>query len=199
MIEVYHVQPIHADDPRIWVLPEMKSIIDHWIADAYKKVADVMVDDLEEAWRSTNSIDQPWYHREDVFTYPPNRFRSSMVGDVFIKDGAAFYVDMIGFEPVPLPNMELCAPVRLVVNGKAKVFETFKKIEGTIKGKLTYEQRRMLDVAAIKGNELHASINPYDAEMITAEDRAEGTQPTILLFKTAEELASTFYQLTEEI
>lgn len=111
MIRLYHVQPIHENDPRIWVLPTQESVQQHMNEGAYKEVAlidalscDTYEDDLEVAWRLANSIDAAWYENtKTVVAYLDGAegLRSSMVGDIYIKDdGTAWFVSTIGFERV---------------------------------------------------------------------------------------------------
>src|SRR4051812_25250616 len=73
----------------------------------YQKVATVDSDDLEFAWRHTNNVDDSWSQdlNPGVTVEAPlhevngKRYglRSSMMGDVFFKDGEAYVVARCGF------------------------------------------------------------------------------------------------------
>lgn len=69
--------------------------------DQYKAVAKVDTDDLDHAWQQTNHIDHSWTDNTDVETQGDGPFRSSMVGDVFEKDGVYYMVVAMGFEALP--------------------------------------------------------------------------------------------------
>ena len=78
---------------------------------SYKMVARVDTDDLEEAWELTNNINHPWTMNDKVSCFRSMSYRSSSVGDVFVKvrmcpesgewahqEISMHYVDKIGFE-----------------------------------------------------------------------------------------------------
>jgi len=68
--------------------------------------ARINTEDLEEAFRLSNSINSNWTENEEVTVTPEGRvviverggLRSTMVGDVFAVDGDFFFVDMFGFK-----------------------------------------------------------------------------------------------------
>jgi len=68
----------------------------------YTKVAEIAADDLEDAFRMTNSIDRTWWEVADVVLMTGGRVgaRSSSVGDVFEIDGVGHRIASIGFEAV---------------------------------------------------------------------------------------------------
>jgi hypothetical protein len=68
----------------------------------YTKVAEIAADDLEDAFRMTNSIDRPWWQVADVALMTGGRVgaRSSSVGDVFEIEGVANRIASDGFEEV---------------------------------------------------------------------------------------------------
>lgn len=71
-----------------------------WAAGGYKKVAEVAVADVEEAWSLTNHVDRPWQDNEGVESAAP-KARSSSVGDLFSDESGRFQVcRSIGFEPI---------------------------------------------------------------------------------------------------
>lgn len=57
-----------------------------WNQENYEHVAEVDTTSLEEVFRVTNHIDEPWWKNKEVTWYKPNS-RSTSVGDV-VTDGA---------------------------------------------------------------------------------------------------------------
>jgi len=65
----------------------------------FRKVADVATDDLDVAYRLTNSIDGYWWENVDVHpTFRDAGCRSTSVGDLMIRDGIKYVVAPAGFE-----------------------------------------------------------------------------------------------------
>jgi hypothetical protein len=65
----------------------------------YEYVADVVCDNLSQAWMLTNSIDTPWIEGDSVkHLQKPEGCRSSMIGDIFLMDGVAYVVAPHGFK-----------------------------------------------------------------------------------------------------
>jgi hypothetical protein len=104
MIEVFHFLPRDLTQDRFNAFPrtpnDVRRIWGHkdeeW---TYRHVASVDTDDLDVAWDRTNHIDDSWQKNADVIVAPMGeRARSSMVGDVFIRDGVAHCVAPFGFE-----------------------------------------------------------------------------------------------------
>jgi hypothetical protein len=94
---------------QIWHNP---NFFDAWRSNEPPKLADctlvaeVDTDDLEEAWRLTNHIDEPWFAPGGgggkVITHPRDgeepRHRSTSVGDLAVKsDGTVWYCDAVGW------------------------------------------------------------------------------------------------------
>lgn len=118
MIEVHFIaydaeKKIGADRrPDLMVMPTAERVQAAWDAGAYVLTARVDTDNLEAAWRKTNNVDSSWSLDPNpgvtVIADLPHRagrsygHRSAMVGDVFVRDGEAFYVAAFGFEPVDL-------------------------------------------------------------------------------------------------
>ena len=67
--------------------------------DLYRQVARISVDDLEQAYYLSQHIDRDWTDNDLVYALV-TRCRSSMVGDIFIRDGVMYFVDMIGFKQI---------------------------------------------------------------------------------------------------
>jgi hypothetical protein len=68
---------------------------------AYKHVADVDLDDLEDAFRLTNHIHSVWNENTDAHVEPqPGPQRSTSVGDIIERDGEFFLVAPFGFETI---------------------------------------------------------------------------------------------------
>lgn len=119
MIEVYHLkmdtrQVIDGDDHFVLTTGfERKRQLE--VAKAawdqhYEKVAEVMTDSPNLAYRLTQNIDTSWsmepdhrvslkapLHVVDGKTYGR---KSSSVGDVFVRDGQAFLVSAVGFQEI---------------------------------------------------------------------------------------------------
>jgi len=79
---------------------EGEELVESVLAQKLSKVADVHTDDLNIAFRQTNTIDDCWWHNSDVVAVVAHA-RSTSVGDVLEKDGQAFVVAFCGFEPIP--------------------------------------------------------------------------------------------------
>jgi len=62
----------------------------------YTFVATVNTDDMEVAFERTNTIDCPWWKNEGLLALTPC-CRSTSVGDVMVKDGVAYLVQVSGF------------------------------------------------------------------------------------------------------
>jgi len=67
---------------------------------AFELVAEIETDDLEEAFRLTNSEEQEWWFNDRVFART-DPCRSTSVGDVIVlPDGEAFIVNSWGYRPL---------------------------------------------------------------------------------------------------
>lgn len=86
------IQVFHAIKPTFGLsyLPEPKFPAD------FELVAEVDTDNLDEAFRLTNHIDQSWYENEDVKTI--KKSRSTSVGDVIVVSGSAYRCKSLGWE-----------------------------------------------------------------------------------------------------
>ena len=72
-----------------------------WEAGEYDVIADLVVADLEDAFRASNSIDQNWTLNPEVTSYSGNgKERSTSVGDLLANPdtGEYYYVAPMGFE-----------------------------------------------------------------------------------------------------
>jgi hypothetical protein len=103
MIKIYHKNQINDRDLRIeFDFARGEKLVELVKANLkeYTEVADVDTNDLDEAYRLTNSIDTVWYKdNEDVF---PTRIaeqgcRSTSIGDIMYAHGKWFVVDSYGF------------------------------------------------------------------------------------------------------
>jgi hypothetical protein len=54
---------------------------------------------LEITYERTQNLDSQWQFEEGVMLYY-GAFRSSMIGDVFVVNGSAYLVAMVGFKPL---------------------------------------------------------------------------------------------------
>jgi hypothetical protein len=94
MITVFHFSNDYVSSP--WSEDEVRNgLTNGW----YKFVAKVDGDDLENAYALTQNIEDSWTKNAGVSTIL-DRCRSSMVGDILVKDGDMFWVARIGFEPL---------------------------------------------------------------------------------------------------
>lgn len=81
----------------------------------YVLVAEVATDDLDEAYRLTNTIDKYWCDNDGVtvlsFMHKDRKGhcgnRSTSVGDVMVHNGKVFAVASFGFEQVPFNAQQL--------------------------------------------------------------------------------------------
>ncbi len=55
---------------------------------------------LDLTYERTQHFDSEWQHEKGVTLYV-EAVRSSMTGDVFVVNGAAYLVAMVGFKPIP--------------------------------------------------------------------------------------------------
>jgi hypothetical protein len=62
----------------------------------FEFVATVETDDLEEAYRDTNSIDKPWHLNANVKVIRREN-RSTSVGDLFVRNKIYYIVNSLGF------------------------------------------------------------------------------------------------------
>lgn len=69
------------------------------------KVAEVDTDDLDEAYRLTNNIDQSWTLNEGVSSVAPE-LRSTSVGDVLLSNGEYLMVDTFGFKKLSAEDLK---------------------------------------------------------------------------------------------
>ena len=86
------------------LLGDSDSVAPAWSHGLYRLVANVATDELEVAWRVTNSVDQAWFLARDArvtIKAPLPKLRSSMVGDVFLSNSLIPNVAaMAGFRPL---------------------------------------------------------------------------------------------------
>lgn len=109
MIEVWHFNSNRADAGML-LLGDVEATKQAWAERGYTKVAEVQSDDLETAFRWTNNVDTSWSREPapivtvtaELPIYQGQRYglRSSSMGDVFVRDGKAYYVAMIGFAAI---------------------------------------------------------------------------------------------------
>jgi hypothetical protein len=76
----------------------------HW--SSYHCVAEVDTDNLDRAYRLTNSLDTSWWENAGVTflgsaEHGQEGARSSSIGDVFELNGVRSVVARMGFEPLP--------------------------------------------------------------------------------------------------
>lgn len=117
MIRVYHLnRPADGEDMNafydiVMSLDKTKLTVNAaqaFTLGSYTKVAEVETDDLEVAWELTNNLASSWSrdpHASVTVTTPLPvvdgktwGLRSSMVGDVMIKDGIGYVAASFGFE-----------------------------------------------------------------------------------------------------
>lgn len=103
-IVVYHLDYPDDGSPEIMELyrnarfhPKMLDIEKALQSNLYRQVAVVSSDDLESAFKKTNSIDSYWGDNKSVQQIG-NEHRSTSVGDLMLKDSKIYFVDIIGFK-----------------------------------------------------------------------------------------------------
>jgi hypothetical protein len=72
-----------------------------FVPENYEKVAEVEVENVDEAFRVTNHIDEPWWKNPEVKWHKDQSRRSTSVGDVVVgPDGKRYLCDMVGWKVV---------------------------------------------------------------------------------------------------
>lgn len=99
VIEIFHQTRDWESEERLWDPLFNEDTAPPWPHN-YKRIAAVASSDLDVAWEKTNHIDSDWTENREVRLLDKNPQRSSMVGDVFVKDGEAFMVMHVGFKPL---------------------------------------------------------------------------------------------------
>jgi len=113
MIVVYHSQNFRdCVDFMLSVMLSIKQDQQARVArllaeNAYKRVAALQVDDLEEAFVLTNTITRPWYNNPDITLYNGRQHRSTSVGDLMLHNNKVFLVDNFGFTELNIPASKL--------------------------------------------------------------------------------------------
>lgn len=86
----------------------MFAVYHNAFGDVMKKVAIVVTDTLEGAYRDTNSIDQPWTGNKNVYPIAGvKQARSTSVGDILMDMNSEkwFTVSHVGFEEIQMDTM----------------------------------------------------------------------------------------------
>ena len=102
-IDVYHFDMKKAHEISgglLFIRPKVEDIQKFLNDGMYQKVVNVKTDDLEEAFKLTNHIDNSWLENTNVETIV-NKARSTSVGDLFVKNNEVFLVSSMGFEKMP--------------------------------------------------------------------------------------------------
>lgn len=96
-------------EPRFTRYANVTTLADHdavreaLLLNEYESVAIIPTDDLDEAYRLTNHIDDDWTKNPDVTYVNVGPARSSSVGDILVRDGAYYLVEPWGFSIVLAP------------------------------------------------------------------------------------------------
>jgi hypothetical protein len=69
--------------------------VQSWDPKGFTKVAVLNVDSLDESFRLTNHIDEPWWANQEVFWHEESR--STSVGDVVANSEGVFICEMFGW------------------------------------------------------------------------------------------------------
>lgn len=72
----------------------------------YRKVAEIRTDDLEQAYKLSNSIDYYWGENAEV-TLLNEKNKSSSVGDIFVQDNKGYVVATMGFNELSQEELTL--------------------------------------------------------------------------------------------
>jgi len=97
---VYHLNRKGREVSGLWLNADISTVIN--FKDNFDKVAEVdCPDELETAFRLTNSIDFNWWENENVAKGSEEGYRSTSVGDVVrLSDRTYHIVDGYGFVKV---------------------------------------------------------------------------------------------------
>ena len=92
----------------------------------YELVAKLAGDDLEKAFRLTNSIDRPWTKNDEVEVVGTSRRRSTSVGDIaVVRSGASvpayWFVAPVGFEEIRLEQQLVRLSTPAAGSGRKKL------------------------------------------------------------------------------
>lgn len=100
MIEVYHTDwSVKLRDYRFE--PTREAARRLWLAGKFRKVAEVDTDDLEEAFRLTNSEFAHWSENEGVTAFD-KMAASTSPGDAMVANGKLYMVDRYRFSELGL-------------------------------------------------------------------------------------------------
>lgn len=73
----------------------------------FKRVALVESNSVDDVYRITNHIDDPWWDNPEVIK-KVEESRSTSVGDVVVaEDGTAYRCEMVGWSKYPVCHMEM--------------------------------------------------------------------------------------------
>lgn len=92
MITVWH-------NPNFIMTGREEPSMEEFIKNDCEPVANVYTDDLEEAYRLTNTIDTVWWENKGVDTIRGG-YRSTSMGDYMDRDGVVYQVAAVGFVKV---------------------------------------------------------------------------------------------------
>jgi hypothetical protein len=96
MLKVWHVTDTFMDRTSSGfghgAMPQFPQDYDH--------VANVLTKTVEEAYRLTNHIDNPWWDNERVVKTVKDSRRSTSVGDVVETETEAFRCEMVGWTKI---------------------------------------------------------------------------------------------------
>jgi hypothetical protein len=90
MVQVFHNPNFHTDG--------FAGSISSWGACVH--VADVITDDLGEAYMLTQNDYAPIHLKELVALIRAERIRSTSAGDILVRDGEKFFIEAIGFRKI---------------------------------------------------------------------------------------------------
>lgn len=97
MIIVFHRKDTRFDDNEA-------EAVDAFNAEGFELVGIVTSEDLNDAYRLTNHIDQNWTENDEVATPEGVEPRSSSVGDIFVLDDEVHLVARCGFTKISTLN-----------------------------------------------------------------------------------------------
>jgi hypothetical protein len=73
----------------------------------FKRVALVEATSIDDTYRITNHIDEPWWDNQEVLKHVGDS-RSTSVGDVVVaENGATYLCDFVGWKEDPTDHLEM--------------------------------------------------------------------------------------------
>ncbi len=106
MIKVYQAKSFRKASGYQFKQFGLKDMYMMLLNDEYEHVANVPGEDLEEAFRLTNSIQKGWYEDKEICIGEKKGYRSTSVGDIMILNNKEIYVvGSFGFDEIDIMGL----------------------------------------------------------------------------------------------